>query len=349
MRLKALFIALAAMLAQPAFAAGYGDFIGNWRNENAATSDITRLKIRAERGGLFVRAWGQCHPVDCDWGAVSSVEYSYSPAANPATSATDIVLIFTTSFARKIMILTDRPGDRLSYTIYTNYTDRSGRKPFVTRGTLRKRNRGWPDWFEVPGGRDGRDDYEGRDGRDDRDGRDGRDGRDDRDGRDGRDDRDGSGDRLSFAEDCLSFGWRNVEARRERGSWRVVDGSNWILNFGPRREGAERAAEVIRNYRLDKLCFIGRPDPSMVYWKSGDSIPRGRMDGDDCVSNNPDTTEARLAGGQWSVVDGRHAMLSFGTNRNEAQQAEEVIKHYGLSKQCFIGRPDAAMNYWLVN
>ena len=165
MRFKALIVAAAAMFAQPAFAAGYGEFTGNWRNDNPSTNDITRLRINVGGGGLKVRAWGQCHPVDCDWGTVSSVEYSYSPAANPASSATDVVATFNPGFAQKILILTDRPGDRLSYAIFTRYTDGSGRRPFVTRGTMRKhvRRLAWmaAGWWRLAGrtmvaGRSGR-------------------------------------------------------------------------------------------------------------------------------------------------------------------------------------------------
>lgn len=353
MRFKALIVAMAALFAQPAFGAGYGEFTGHWRNENPATSDITRLRINAGPGGLSVRAWGQCHPVDCDWGVVNSVEYSFSPAANPVVSATDVIAIFNPGFAQKTLILTDRPGDRISYTIYTRYTDGSRRKPFVTRGILRKRSGGWRGWD----GFGGRDDPGGRDGRDGRDERDGRDGRDDRDGRDGRGDdydsggRDGPGEgraaALSFAEDCIGFDHRNIEARNIGGDWKVVDGSSWLLSFGPRAAEASRAAQIIRNYRFNQQCFIGRPNASMTYWKRGNDVPNGGMPGDDCVGNNPDTTQAALVGGQWKVVDGGHQMLAFGPRRNEARQAEELIRHYRLNRQCFVGRPNASMTYWL--
>jgi hypothetical protein len=339
MRFKALVVAVAAMLAQPAFAAGYGEFTGRWQNENRSTSDITRLRINAGPGGLSVRAWGQCHPVDCDWGVVNSVEYSYSPAANPVLSATEIIAIFNPGFAQKILILTDRPGDRLSYAIYTRYTDGSRRKPFVTRGTLRKRSGGWRGWD----GFGDRDDA-GRDGGYDRDGRDGGYDRDDSDGRDGGEGRDGA---LSFAEDCINFNWNQVEARFVSGEWKVTQGSMWMLSFGPRVVEAQRAAEIIRNYRFSQQCFLGRPNASMTYWKRGDSVPRSGMPGDDCVGNNPDTTQARRVGGQWKVVDGGHQMLAFGLREDEARRAEELIRHYRLNRQCFVGRPNASMTYWL--
>jgi hypothetical protein len=85
----------------------------------------------------------------------------------------------------------------------------------------------------------------------------------------------------------------------------------------------------------------------MDYWKRGENIPSNGMPGDDCVGNNPDTTQARFTSGQWKVVDGGHQMLAFGPRQNEARHAEEVIRHYRLNKQCFVGRPNASMTYWL--
>ena len=66
MRFVALLAAVAALYAGPALAAGYGEFTGNWRNDNAGTRDITRLRVTIGGGGINVRAWGQCHPTDCD-------------------------------------------------------------------------------------------------------------------------------------------------------------------------------------------------------------------------------------------------------------------------------------------
>jgi Gram-negative bacterial TonB protein C-terminal len=43
---------------------------GSWINENPATGGVTRLVIRSDDQQLFVRAWGACHPSDCDWGEV---------------------------------------------------------------------------------------------------------------------------------------------------------------------------------------------------------------------------------------------------------------------------------------
>jgi hypothetical protein len=65
------------------------------------------------------------------------------------------------------------------------------------------------------------------------------------------------------------------------------------------------------------------------------------------VTNNPDTTQAARIGGRWKVVDGSHWMLDTGSNEADARRAVDIIRHYRLSRQCFVGRPNASMTYWL--
>ena len=405
MRFFALIAAAAALFAGPAYAAGFGEFTGNWRNNDPNTDDITRLRITYDGGSLDVRAWGQCHPTDCDWGTVDAVAYSSSPAQNPASGATDIIAIYNPGFARKTLIITARPGNNLSYAVYTRFTDGSGRKPFVSRGLMRKHAGGWPGWppggpgwppggggigagitlyqhvgyngsqrfidHDTPnlvplgwndiasslrvsgpgawevcehvnyGGRcrvvtndvpnlvpGGWNDmissvrrYTGGGG--------------------------GGGGGLSFSEDCVGFNWANVQASFVGGQWKVVDGGHQLLAFGNKAGEAQRAKNIIRHYRFTEHCFIGRPNASMDYWKRNNNVPSGNFAGQDCTNNNPNTTEARFQGGQWRLVDGSHLLMSFGNKGAEARQAEEVVKHYGLNRHCFVGRPNASMEYWL--
>ena len=121
----------------------------------------------------------------------------------------------------------------------------------------------------------------------------------------------------------------------------------WMLSFGSNEDEARRSADIIRHYRFTQQCFIGRPNASMSYWKRGNRVPSNDYTDDDCTNNNPDTTQARRVSGAWKVVDGSHWMLHMGNKENEARRAEEVIKHYNLNRQCYVGRPDPGMTYWL--
>jgi hypothetical protein len=329
MRLKALIIAaVAALSVSPAMAAGYGEFTGDWRNEDGSTSSITRVRVTPAGGGLNVRVWGQCTPSDCDWGAEQAIAYSPSPGQNPVVRATDLTVAFNPGFAQTILHLKDLPGDRLQYTLFTRFTDGSGRNPYTTSGTLRKHFGGWPGWppgggFPWPpgGGPGGPGGGPGGPG--------------------------GPGGGLGFAEDCINFNWSNVQASFVGGEWKVVDGSMWMLSFGPRMIEAQKAANIIRSYRFTQQCFVGRPNAAMAYWKRGSGVPSGNMPGQDCVTNNPDTTQATRIGGRWKVVDGSHWMLDTGSNEADARRAVDIIRHYRLNRQCFVGRPNASMTYWL--
>lgn len=75
------------------------------------------------------------------------------------------------------------------------------------------------------------------------------------------------------------------------------------------------------------------------------SVPR---DDEDCIDFDPTTVAAREVGGRWKVTSGSMYMLDAGPNEDEMRRAEAVIKRYGFAHQCFVGRPDAALEYWLT-
>jgi hypothetical protein len=45
-----------------------GRLTGTWTNDNTQTRGITKLEIEERGKAVTVRAWGACHPTDCDWG-----------------------------------------------------------------------------------------------------------------------------------------------------------------------------------------------------------------------------------------------------------------------------------------
>ena len=67
---------------------------------------------------------------------------------------------------------------------------------------------------------------------------------------------------------------------------------------------------------------------------------------EDCLSINPANVSVRQSGANWLVVDGSRSMFAA-PNKTEADQIVKIIKHYGLNKSCFVGRPDPSMQYLL--
>ncbi len=75
-------------------------------------------------------------------------------------------------------------------------------------------------------------------------------------------------------------------------------------------------------------------------------VPENRHD---FIPFNPQRARVIQAGGRWKIdVDGTW-LLDFGSSQSEANQALRIIQHYGFNMQCFVGRPDPSMEFYLVN
>lgn len=146
-------------------------------------------------------------------------------------------------------------------------------------------------------------------------------------------------------EDCIAFNWRTATRQQVNGSWKIVDGSHWLFDFADKADEATKALNIIKRYRMDSSCFVGRPDPSLSYMLSKGKLPSGNMSGEDCIGFNPDSASVANANGSWKVVDGSHWMFDFGSKEEEARQALAIIKKYRVSYSCFVGRPDPSFSY----
>ncbi len=157
----------------------------------------------------------------------------------------------------------------------------------------------------------------------------------------------GAGNRPPLQEDCVSFNPRNAEVVRRQGRWKIVDGNNWLFDFANNRREAEQSLQVIQNYAFNRACYVGRPDPSMVYLKRGNRVPGGRMPGQDCIRHDASNYTIRQDGAnRWLLTDGRSRIKVF-PNRREARLALRVIERYSLNRLCYVGRPGPSFEYWL--
>jgi hypothetical protein len=75
-------------------------------------------------------------------------------------------------------------------------------------------------------------------------------------------------------EDAIAFDPARLEVREFAdtrppcGKWKVVQGDTWLLDFHQEAD-ARRAVEIIRRHGFEYLCFVGRPQPSMIYFRRG--------------------------------------------------------------------------------
>ena len=155
-----------------------------------------------------------------------------------------------------------------------------------------------------------------------------------------------------YPEDCLSFNPKNVTAKKIAGSWKVVDGNHWMLDFGSKQKDAKKAVKIIKFYGMNRICFVGRPAPGgkqlMMYFKINDKAPVGSFLGEDAVPFSNFNVSAQFVTNRWKVVDGSHWILDFGISEANARKAVWLIKKYGFNDICFVGRPNPPMMYFRV-
>ena len=151
---------------------------------------------------------------------------------------------------------------------------------------------------------------------------------------------------LTLQEDCIRVQPDGLRVRQLSGAWTVVDGSELLLDFGPSRAHADRAIDVIRFYGLDRICYLARPDPAMMYFTARGGAPAGPIPGEDAIVFDLARVRAERPAGDWIVTDGTSRLLDFGSSRFDALHAVAVIRNYGFTHQCFVGRPNAPMMYF---
>jgi hypothetical protein len=326
-----------ALAVASAASADVSDFLGNWTNPDASTTGVTRMQVSpAGPNRVRIRVFGQCHPVDCDWGEVVAHSYFDDPGSSHVRS---VMATFDQGFAKRVIVLRERAGDRLSFEILTDFTDGSGRRDYDMTGRLRPApSGGWGGgwgggpgggWGGGPGGPGGG--WGGGPG-----------------GPGGPRGGSGGPGGGGLAEDCVNFNPATTHAAFAGGAWKLVDGSHWIADFGSNAVAAHQAEDIVHHYHFSQQCFVGRPNPSMTYWKNtAGGIPASGMPGDDCIAFDPATTHVAHVGGAWKIVDGSHWIADFGSDAAEANQAMSIINTYNLNRQCFVARPNPPMTYWL--
>ncbi|MCD4655165.1 hypothetical protein K8T06_14685 [bacterium] len=154
------------------------------------------------------------------------------------------------------------------------------------------------------------------------------------------------GIRTSLDEDCLKMDYRNIQVKNINGRWKIVEGSNWLLDFGGNLTSAIMANNIIKHYKFTSHCFVGRPDSSMEYFLSSGKAPAGSFPGEDSIGFNPSAIIVKKISNRWKIVEGSHWILDFGSSEAEALKTFGIIQKYGFNKICFVGRPNSSMTYF---
>ena len=301
-------LAIVFLLCHSIGLAALNQFVGDWKNTDPNTRGITTLVIDGNANNLRMHAWGKCHPQDCDWGEVDAHAYAPNVSAPIAPTAQAVSAVFTTGFKQTLVIVKPVGNNMIRAELFTRFTDHANHSDYMEVYTFKRQLRLMP-MRPLPGPMP----------------------------------MPMPGPMLR--EDCVSFNPATTTVRNIDGRWTIVDGNNLLFNFGDRKLEALKALKIIKYYRMDSSCFVGRPDPSFRYLLVNGQAPQGNMPGEDCVGFNPNTIEVRKIDGRWKIVDGSHWLFDFGDKEGEARTAFAIIKKYGFTRSCFVGRPDPSFNY----
>lgn len=158
--------------------------------------------------------------------------------------------------------------------------------------------------------------------------------------------REGASNGGMSGEDCIAFDYRRARIQHINNRWKITVGRMWLKDFGSNRGKARQALRILRHYRMNKQCFVGRPNPSMEYYLTNDHGPVGSLPGEDCVRFNPARIQVSRINSRWKIVEGSHWIMDFGSKQGEARQALRILRHYRFTYSCFVGRPHPSMTYF---
>lgn len=287
-------------------AAAINDFTGTWVNTDSDTRGVTRVVVTRVTNAVNVQAFGSCTPSDCDWGTVQAEVYGPSVSDNAFAKAEALTAVFNSGFSETTVVLIKESG-QLKGKFLTRFTDGSGRSSYVNTETFQKQAAGGLSGI-IP--------------------------------------KLAGVFKAAPKQDCVGFDNATIEVKKVGASWRIVDGSHSLLDFGANEAEASKSLETIKAYGFTQHCFVGRPDPSFDYWLQGNAAASGDG-GEDCIGFSNANVEVKQVGGNWKIVDGSHLMFDFGANKAEAEDALKIIKYFGFTKTCYVGRPDPSLTYLL--
>ena len=311
-----ILFALACVLATRPAQADVSYFYGNWENTGRDASGISHVQISPAGGNhVSVRIYGDCHPIECNWGQVEAQSYTASPRSGDVTS---LSAFFNSGFARKQIIIRAGKGGELQFEALTIFIDGSGRHDFDMAGGLKHTAWAGPidhSWEHNPNLGTGW----------------------------GGGVRSGSSQRPN--ENCIAFDPATIQAVQAGPAWKVVAGKITLAEAGSDERNALQVLATIRHYRFDRKCYVGMAP--LAYWKHGAEMAGGRMGGADCIAFNPMTAHASHIGHRWKIVDGVQWLADFSDDKTQADSLLSLIRFYHLDEECFIARPNPAMVYWL--
>ena len=135
-------------------------------------------------------------------------------------------------------------------------------------------------------------------------------------------------------DDCEPFSADNAKVVERDGRFKVVSGEH-VISSAVTRADAGRTIEVIKNYKLNKQCYVGRPDWTFEYFLAGSKTPRAELAGESCQKFNLGGLDVDKDGARWQLKDGIVRIKTF-DNENQAWEAYAYLRRHAFTYRCNV-------------
>jgi hypothetical protein len=150
---------------------------------------------------------------------------------------------------------------------------------------------------------------------------------------------------LGWVGELVTFDARRLEVARRGSAW-VLRVEGWELAaFGLNEMDAHLAARTLQDLRINQYCRLG---PSgfgffLTYNRAPAGVPLGLR----VTALRRDRLDVREVNGSWVIADGPVVLYEFGPHAQDAQQALNVIRHFGFDAVCRVGHGPRALSFLL--
>jgi hypothetical protein len=115
---------------------GLADYLGDWRNPDTRTLNVTRASLQSQGPSLQLHVWGKCTPTDCDWGTTGATAYAGGVASPEGTDVRSVEAIYKNSFDEVTVVLKLTDKSTMNVETRTHFTDNSQRSDYQSTDTL---------------------------------------------------------------------------------------------------------------------------------------------------------------------------------------------------------------------
>src|SRR5439155_18226025 len=102
-----------------------------------------------------------------------------------------------------------------------------------------------------------------------------------------------------------------------------------LKDFGRRDVEAREVLRVVRDLGLNQRGTVGAPTPVLEYWLRDGKAPQGAPPGMSLVAFDPASLRVEQNQGMWVLRDAGRVLFTFGSVREDAENALMVVRRYG--------------------